>query len=343
MFDTLAEAGGRVKHIPFCVDFGPSPFSECSAKHHVRRWLVPNLIHYVPVTCHTTGSGPRIVLGHGVHPDIKKFHKSYGTPSKDLCYACAHNKEACAVCFKLDGPGFGLRCCTRCKHVSYCPTEVGLVLKDHTEGSSLHVMKIIQNLTTSSFLSMQLQICLVIACNLLCQPRIDEPFMAHIDVGIEPTDILEFFKIYFNREPAGEVKGMVQINAFTAMDDEVMIGEGEMTMWCRAWETTDAAGFTADPVGLIMVSKASMLTVIYPLVIHIPILDLVHQNPKLQYKSVITGQVTLVPLNIDTCMLRAWLLQKKITRERTYKLVDNEPDLTVFPQRILDRCLPVIV
>jgi hypothetical protein len=37
-------------------------------------------------------------VNHTVHPDIKKYHKSYSTSPKDLRERKAQRKQACAVC-----------------------------------------------------------------------------------------------------------------------------------------------------------------------------------------------------------------------------------------------------
>ncbi|KAJ7436223.1 hypothetical protein FB451DRAFT_1571145 [Mycena latifolia] len=250
------------------------------------------------------GSGPKIVVGHAVHPDNAKYHKSYGTPSKDLRAIRANNAEACAVCMKL---GLELRRCAQCKHVSYCSKEcqkkdwpIHKTACKQADGSGLHVLKIIQNLAASTFLNMQMQSCFILAFDLLRRPRTDRPFIARLDVGIEPADMLEFLQIY-NGLPVDVVQGMVQINAFTALE-ESYAGDNEMEMWRKARETADANGFAADPVGLLTVSKANRLLVIYPLVIHEPVMEAVREKPKMQRASAITGKVTSLPFNIETCM-----------------------------------------
>ncbi|KAJ7233014.1 hypothetical protein C8J57DRAFT_1729594 [Mycena rebaudengoi] len=63
-----------------------------------------------------------IVPEHTIHPDVKKFHKSYSTSAKDIREKRSHNKEACALCFKLFDVG-ELRRCGKCIHISYCSKE----------------------------------------------------------------------------------------------------------------------------------------------------------------------------------------------------------------------------
>lgn len=75
--------------------------------------------------------------------------------------------------------------------------------------------KIAQTLYASTFLNMQLQGAFIDAFDLLRDPRLDRVFAARIDIGVEPTDLMAFMKIYNGGPPAEKAEGMVQVNAFT--------------------------------------------------------------------------------------------------------------------------------
>ncbi|KAJ6632105.1 hypothetical protein B0H10DRAFT_2206524 [Mycena sp. CBHHK59/15] len=163
-------------------------------------------------------AGTPIELKHAIHPDIKKYHKSYSTSTKDIRNARAHDQEACAVCLKLGRPG-ELRRCAKCKHASYCSKECQRrdwpIHKKACSNvdSGIDMAKITQILSASTFLSMQLQACFVMAFDLLRQPRLDKPFVARVDIGIEPTDIMDFFNIYWGG-PRKNLKACALYNVF---------------------------------------------------------------------------------------------------------------------------------
>ncbi|KAJ7912122.1 hypothetical protein B0H13DRAFT_2478288 [Mycena leptocephala] len=233
-------------------------------------------------------SGPRfggIEVEHTVHPDIKKYHKSYSTSPKDLREVRAQGKHACAVCADFE---YELRRCGKCKHASYCSTKCQKAdwpthkLACSAADSGINMAKIAQTLDASRFINMQLQGAFIDAFDLLRDPRLDRPFAARVDIGVEPTDLMAFVKIYSGGSPAEKAEGMVQVNAFTPLPD-AWITEQAAQLWRSAREGMTSAGFATSPVGLVM-------------------MDLMRNPPTFTRVSSLTGITTVVPVNVANLM-----------------------------------------
>ncbi|KAJ7457731.1 hypothetical protein FB451DRAFT_1372407 [Mycena latifolia] len=208
-------------------------------------------------------------MEHVVHPDIKKYNKSFATSSKEIRHRRSNNTVACALCFKTEGPEIKLRHCAKCNHAMYCSKEA----------------------------------CFIMAFDLLRHPvGLDKPFAARLDIGVEPTDIIEFMNIYHNAgQPVENVEGMVQLNGFMSLPD-TSIGEGQTMAWRKTREAIVAAGLPAASVGILVVSKANALVITCPFIISQHAMDFVRRAPKLNSVSALTGQVTEHAFSIDSCM-----------------------------------------
>jgi hypothetical protein len=100
-----------------------------------------------------------------------------------------------------------------------------------------------------------LKVGVIFACGLFDNPRIgfDTPFMARVDIAIEPSDILDFAGLYFNDKAVGEkLQGMVQVNAITPWKSmQAPLTPTRLNVWHKARASRNAEGFSKDPVGLI--------------------------------------------------------------------------------------------
>ncbi|KAJ7786972.1 hypothetical protein B0H14DRAFT_3506162 [Mycena olivaceomarginata] len=244
-------------------------------------------------------------LGHTVHPEIKKYHKSYSTSSKDLRAMRDKGKQVCAVCGILE---YKLRRCGKCKHAAYCSKDCQGRIGAPTHknacnevNSGVNMMKIAQNLDASTFLNMQLQSAFILAFDLLREPRLDRPFAVRIDIGVEPTDLMAFINIYAGGQPAEKTEGMVQINAFTPLPD-AFIGEQAMRVWRNTRDGMTSAGFATSPVGLVVLSKASALIHMFPITIYPQMMDMIRDSPTFTRISSFTGITTVVPIDVGGLM-----------------------------------------
>ncbi|KAJ7440827.1 hypothetical protein B0H11DRAFT_2098446 [Mycena galericulata] len=258
-------------------------------------------------------------LEHTVHPDLKKYHKSFSTSPKALREVRAKGKQACAVCGNIK---YELRRCGKCKHASYCSKECQKAdwpthkFACSAADSGVNMMKVAQTLNASSFLNMQLQGAFIAAFDLLRDPRLDRVFAARVDIGVEPTDLMAFINIFRGGTPAQNVEGMVQVNAFTPLPD-AWITEQAAQVWRSARESTTSAGLATSPVGLVVLSKANALVKIYPIVILPQMINMMRDSPTFHQESSLTGLTTVVPVDVASLME---MLNKHIRADDKNKL-----------------------
>ncbi|KAJ6480469.1 hypothetical protein C8R47DRAFT_1135927 [Mycena vitilis] len=252
---------------------------------------------------------------HAIHPDNRKNFKALAPKSKDIRTSRSVMRTACTNCFRNNGnddePELELLRCGKCKSVWYCSKECQ---RKHwskhkpncKEEDGSGVSKLVQNLYANQLLNKHIQACFILHFGLLQNPHLDKPFMARIDLGIEPADITDFLKVFMG-EPLGEttMKGMLQINKFCPATPEQMEGLTPMRMniWREARASTDRAGFRNTPVGLIEFGNGmNPQTLTCPVRVGEDALDLVNESPPWVMTSAITGESNDLPFNIETCM-----------------------------------------
>ncbi|KAJ7839436.1 hypothetical protein B0H14DRAFT_3869737 [Mycena olivaceomarginata] len=283
-------------------------------------------------------SGPRFggkELEHTVHPDIKKYHKSYSTSTKDLREVRAQVKQACAVCGNLkDELRRIAQQARQCKHASYCSKECQKAdwpthkFACSAADSGVNMTKIAQTLNASSFINMQLQGVFIDAFDLLRDPRVDRPFAARVDIGIEPTDPMAFVNIYGGGPAAEKAEGMVQVNAFTPLPD-AWITEQAAQVWHTARASATSAGLATSPVGVL--SKANALVKIFPITISPQMMNMMRNSPTFQRVSSLTGITTVVPVDVTSLIVYVPMLRFLFPRILA---------LTLMPTKMLNKQHP---
>ncbi|KAF8139437.1 hypothetical protein K438DRAFT_2030554 [Mycena galopus ATCC 62051] len=140
-----------------------------------------------------------------------------------------------------------LRRCGKCKGAWYCSKECQ---KKHwpkhkewcSEVDGSGIQKLVMNAYSNPVFNGILQTLFVLHFDLLRFPRVDKPFMAHVDIGIEPAEMLDFVKIYTD-QPLGDQKmdGMVQMNSFWPLTpgEVATITPGKYQVWREARDSLD--------------------------------------------------------------------------------------------------------
>ncbi|KAG1879862.1 hypothetical protein F4604DRAFT_1752103 [Suillus subluteus] len=149
-----------------------------------------------------------------------------------------------------------------------------------------------------------LKISIIIDCGLLDNLAIgfDVPFIARVDIGIEPSNILDFIGLYLDDKSIGEkFQGMVQINAVTPWYPSLMrpLTPQRLHLWRKARAKYNAEGFTKDPVGLVDFVDGSLTVGL-----HIPTiaLDMARKREPFVRVSAITGVQFKQPMSAVACL-----------------------------------------
>ncbi|KAJ7755603.1 hypothetical protein B0H14DRAFT_2978221 [Mycena olivaceomarginata] len=242
-----------------------------------------------------------MVLTQEGHTQMEAYHKSFGTSRKQIREVRGQTKGLCALCFG-DGP---LHRCARCKVVSYCSKEcqtkdwqLHKTACSRTEESTLRVNKILQIFSASKFLEMQLQTCAVLACDLLDNPQPRKPFILRVDIAVEPVESDDLLDVFDGRPVRTPLPGMVQVNGFMSLPDELLLGG--MEVWKPIREGLDEIGEHNVCVGVLQMSKGNNLLNMAPLIVDPIIPNLVRTRPQFESHNALTGKVEMRPQKLDT-------------------------------------------
>ncbi|KAJ7865954.1 hypothetical protein B0H13DRAFT_2352763 [Mycena leptocephala] len=122
---------------------------------------------------------------------------------------------------------------------------------------------------------MHIEVCFILHFDLLWSPQLGKPFMACIDLGVEPAHMPNFFSLFMN----------------DSMDTR------------QARENVERVGFEANSLGLTEFGNgASQQSITCPAHITQAVMDLVHESPPWVRTSAIAGRSPEAPFNIETCM-----------------------------------------
>ncbi|KAG1726005.1 uncharacterized protein EDB91DRAFT_78128 [Suillus paluster] len=203
---------------------------------------------------------PQVVHVHHVfHPERDNHFRATAASSEFLRANQKNFGVQCTQCgMKLEKP---LKC-AKCKGVWYCSKECQKKNWSthkptcHEVERSSGAFKFIRMLRINPLLMSYLKIGIIFDCGLLDNPRIgfDMPFMARVDIAVEPSDILDFVGLYLNDKAVGEkLQGMLQVNAITSWhpSTQTPLTPKRLQTWREARARCNAEGFAKDPVGLI--------------------------------------------------------------------------------------------
>ncbi|KAJ6573112.1 hypothetical protein DFH09DRAFT_1312375 [Mycena vulgaris] len=249
---------------------------------------------------------------HAIHPDNEANFKAVATSPQNIRTTRSAIRTACTKCFNNDHehPEIQLRRWGKCKGVWYCSKECQTShWPQHKKSCSpvdgSGIGKLVQNFYSNPLLNTHLQACFILHFGLLRRPQLDTPFMARIDIGIEPANMPDFFNIFIGQPVGDKVQGMLQVNGFTPLPAAAMadITPMRMKIWREARESANKNGFKGDSVGLVELANGEgEQTITLPVHIQKAAKELARQLPPWVMTSAITGKVTEAPFNIETCM-----------------------------------------
>ncbi|KAG1842687.1 hypothetical protein C8R48DRAFT_737374 [Suillus tomentosus] len=251
-----------------------------------------------------------IVHVHVTHPDRDDLFRIAATTSDLIKKNVKTFGVQCTQCQKtLDKP---LKC-SKCKGVWYCSKECQ---KKHwpAHKSACHdverssgALKFVRTFFANITLMMFLKVAIIYDCGLLDNSRLgfDVPFMARVDIAIEPTDILDFAGLYLNNRPIAEkLKGMVQVNAVSAWDPNTHppLTPTRLRLWQDARAQSTAAGYSKDPVGLIEFLNYTENSTTVAFHIASSVIAVARKREPFLCSSALTGNQSEKPMDSATCI-----------------------------------------
>ncbi|KAJ7801499.1 hypothetical protein B0H14DRAFT_2895220 [Mycena olivaceomarginata] len=230
-----------------------------------------------------------IPIYSAIHPDNRKSFKALASSSKDIRDARHAGGTLCTTCFKseADEPGLKLSRCRKCKGAWYCSKR-----PEHKKWCT-------------ELLNMMLQACFILHFDLLSHPQLDKPFIARVDIGVEPADLTKLLRIFMGETlPKDEkILGMIQVNGFSSVPPEYLEEPRRLKLWCDTRQNADDLGHRDTSIGLVEFGKAgSEQTIMSPIHIGAAALDFVRRATPWERTSAVTGEIIKAPFNLGSCL-----------------------------------------
>lgn len=168
------------------------------------------------------------------------------------------------------------------------------------------MQKFAEILISNPLIHGNLQACFILDFDLLRRPQLDQPFMARVDIAMEPAEGVELFNIFLGQDVSGDnLMGMIQVNGFSPATPAMManLTPQRKEIWREARETLNTDGSRAEYVGLVeIVNAETEMSLTFPMHIQKAAMQLVAKNEPFQQISAVTGKSTFKPFSVETCM-----------------------------------------
>ncbi|KAG1727509.1 hypothetical protein EDB19DRAFT_195566 [Suillus lakei] len=253
---------------------------------------------------------------HAIYPERDNLFRTIAVSRETLKANQKYFGVQCTQCqTKMEKP---LKC-AKCKSVWYCSKECQKKNWSnhkptcHEDERSSGLLKLVRMFSVNQVLMGYLKIGIIFECGLLDNPRMgfDTPFLARVEIAIEPSDVLNFGGLYVN-DPTVEEKlqGMLQVNAITPWQSPSMqapLTPKRLNTWREARARCNEEGFAEDPVGLVEFTgrrcaedSGNSMTA----ELHIPSITLAIAMTREPFTSVsaLTGIRTKKPLSSASCL-----------------------------------------
>jgi hypothetical protein len=163
------------------------------------------------------------------------------------------------------------------------------------------ISRLVRKFQSNRLLVGCLEVSLICQFDLLRNLDPNKPFMAHIDVGIEPSDISACYQLFAGGEFESELEGMLQLNALIACDLVAKpLSSSRMQLWRRFRESLNASGCSSDAVGLVEFANDSNLSATTAIRITQSALDAARDGDPFQFHSAFGNRE--VPLSAMSCL-----------------------------------------
>ena len=167
------------------------------------------------------------------------------------------------------------------------------------------ITRLIKAFIINRILSTYLQVCLALEFDLVKKPAPKMPFMVHIDVGLEPSNITILFRLYasmYRDSEPEEIEGMLQINAVTPLHPSITPHPHCLKAWCEVCEELCGKGQASTPVVIVkFISNGIPEAFSCPLPISPAALTIVKENHPFECLSALTGPSS-TPMSATACL-----------------------------------------
>jgi hypothetical protein len=143
---------------------------------------------------------------------------------------------------------------------------------------------------------------LIFEFDLLRDHSVDKPLMERIDIGVEPSNILNFAKLLYGEDVGTDVEGMLQINLISPDKTGTPLTPMRMEMWRNKKKEMRDAGSASIPVAIIEFVKDSQNSISFALPIHETAFTIAREGSPFERVSSLTGIKTETPLNAISCV-----------------------------------------
>jgi len=136
------------------------------------------------------------------------------------------------------------------------------------------------------------------------------PLLAHIDVGIEPTQITQFMELYTYPDTCDlddlELEGMLQFHNLLSpwpgiAEKKRTLNEQNIELWKRARQMADEDGEQMCPVVLVQFVNNFYQSITVPITVGLEATGSARRAAPFTMVSALTGKETNKPMNMATC------------------------------------------
>jgi hypothetical protein len=142
--------------------------------------------------------------------------------------------------------------------------------------------------------------------DLLDKPTLEQPFFGRVHIGIEPEDLMDFFKIYMDPSTdASAMRGMVQINAISRVKFPTGVhelDEGFLSSWKAAQTRPYMQSYPTASYGVIWIDLPGLKNRHLSIVaIPVEAFDIARSTRPFTTVSVYEG-IQERPLSVESCL-----------------------------------------
>ncbi|KIJ59641.1 hypothetical protein HYDPIDRAFT_190441 [Hydnomerulius pinastri MD-312] len=253
-----------------------------------------------------------ITVVHTTHPLSQQLFQRLATPRNVIK---SNRSTAQVACTNCSTTLVKLMTCQRCKSVWYCSKvcqttdwarhKQTCTLAERSKG----VLKLVETLVANITLFLMLEVCAILDLDLLNRDNskigFDFPFMVRVDIGIEPSNVLNFINLCIDNPVDSKLEGMIQVNHFHShipgKSGFAPLTPKRMDMWRTARAKANTDGASGHPLGLLEFVNDSEHSITLPFRLDSGARHLAKKAEPFTTFSALTGKAEK-PMSVASCM-----------------------------------------